>query len=314
LKILFISPRFEGGIGGHALRVAEKLREHGYDIKLMHVPHMPIKNIKNPSFAFFGSIKALFDKEKYDVVHAWNVPSAVVMKFVKAKKKVLSVHGVYAEQVEALHSNTTSSIVNATEEKLLRLADVLTTDSKLVQKTYKDKFGLDLIHLPAPLDTEKFKEIPEIQKIPNQIVYVGRDSFEKGTDILRSIENKINGKVVYCTNMPWKKAMTTLKASQILVVPSRMESLPQTIKEAFYLKTLVVATTVGDIPEIIKEKQTGILVKPNDAASLLVTINEVLARHGNYKEIIENAHDFVIKNLTWNSLLQKYLDFYKNLL
>ena len=280
----------------------------------MHVPHIPIKNIKNPSFALFGATKALFDREKYDVVHAWNVPSAVVMKFVKAKKKVLSVHGVYSEQVEALHSGTTSSVVKTTEEKLLRLADILTTDSKLVQKTYKEKFGLDLIHLPAPLDVEKFKEIPNVPKIPNQVAYVGRDSFEKGIDILKKIETKINGKVVYCTNLPWKEAMSVLKSSQILVVPSRMESLPQTIKEAFYLKTLVVATMVGDIPEIIKDRQTGMLVKPNDPDDLLLKINDALAQHMDHEKIIQNAYDFVTKNLTWDNLLSKYIEFYESLL
>ena len=33
MKILFIAPKFSGGIGGHAARVAEKLREYGFDIK-----------------------------------------------------------------------------------------------------------------------------------------------------------------------------------------------------------------------------------------------------------------------------------------
>jgi len=169
LKILYISPRYDGGIGGHAFRVAEKLRQHGFDIKLMHVPHVPIKNIKNPSFALLGSLKAAFDRERYDVVHAWNVPSAVVMKFIKAKKKILSVHGVYSEQINALHSSTTSSIVSSTEEKILKLADVITTDSKSVQKTYKEKLGLNFVYLPAPLDIEKFKEIPEVKKIENQV-------------------------------------------------------------------------------------------------------------------------------------------------
>ena len=83
MKILFISPRYEGGIGGHAFRVAEKLRDNGFDVKLMHAPYIPIKNIKNPSFAFFGTLKSLFDKEKYDAVHAWNVPSAFIMKNIK---------------------------------------------------------------------------------------------------------------------------------------------------------------------------------------------------------------------------------------
>jgi len=313
LKILYISPRYEGGIGGHAFRVAEKLRQHGFDVKLMHVPHIPIKNVKNPSFALFGAAKAAFDREKYDVVHAWNVPSAVVMKFVKAKKKVLSVHGMYSEQVDALHSNATSSVVGATEEKLLKIADVLTTDSKLVQKSYKGKLGLNFVYLPAPLDIEKFKEIPDVQKKPNQVIYIGRDSFEKGTDILKSIEGKINGKVIYCTNVPWKEAMTRLKESSVLVVPSRMESLPQTIKEAFYLKVPVVATSVGDIPEVVKNNVTGILLNPDDPQSLLESINQLLDDEEKAKQFSDAAHDLVIKNFSWDVLLPRYVEFYENL-
>ncbi len=313
MKILFISPRYEGGIGGHAFRVAEKLRENGYDVRLMHVPHIPIKNIKNPSFALFGATKALFDREKYDVVHAWNVPSAFVMKFIRAKKKVLSVHGVYSEQVEAIHSTATSEMVNLAESKVLRFADVLTTDSKLVQKTYKEKLGLDFVYLPAPLDTDKFKEIPHVKKKINQIVFIGRDSFEKGIDILRKIEPKINGNVVYCTNIPWMDAMISLKESTVLVVPSRMESLPQTIKEAFYLKIPVIATSVGDIPEIIKNDTTGILISPNDADKLLDAINNLLTDPEKIEKIINLAHDFVIRNFTWDVLLRKYVDFYESL-
>ena len=313
MKILFISPRYDGGIGGHAFRVAEKLREVGFDVKLMHVPHIPIKNLKNPSFAIFGIIKAIFDMEKYDVVHAWNVPSAFVMKFVKAKKKVLSVHGIYSEQIDVLHSTATSSMVGAAESKVLKFADVLTTDSKSVQKIYKEKLGLDFVYLPAPLDVEKFNEIPHVKKIENQIAYVGRDSFEKGTDILRSIEPQIKGKIVYCTNMSWIEAMKNLKTSSILVVPSRMESLPQSIKEAFFLKTPVVATSVGDIPEVIKNNETGILVPPNDPQSLLDAINSLLENKEKASKIAESAHDFIIKNFTWEKLISKYIDFYKNL-
>ena len=34
MKILFIAPKYSGGIGGHAFRVYEKLQDYGYDIKL----------------------------------------------------------------------------------------------------------------------------------------------------------------------------------------------------------------------------------------------------------------------------------------
>ncbi|MGI0004750.1 MAG: glycosyltransferase family 4 protein [Candidatus Nitrosotenuis sp.] len=313
MKILYISPRYEGGIGGHALRVAEKLRQHGLDVKLMHVPHIPIKNIKNPSFALFGAVKAALDREKYDVVHAWNVPSAFVMKFVKAKKKVLSVHGIYSEQVEALHSSTTSNVVNMAESKVLKFADVLTTDSKLVQRTYREKLGLDFVYLPAPLDPDKFKGIQNVPKIQNQIAYVGRDSFEKGTDILRDVEQQINGNVVYCTNVPWEDAMKTLKSSSILVIPSRMESLPQSIKEAFFLKIPVVATSVGDIPELVKNDVTGILIPPNDPLALAGAINSLLEQKEKASRLADAAYDLLTKSFTWDVLLSKYVDFYEKL-
>ncbi len=313
MKIIFISPRYEGGIGGHAFRVAEKLREYGYDIKLMHVPHVPIKNIKNPSFALFGATKALLDKEKYDVAHAWNVPSAFVMKFIKAKKKVLSVHGIYSDQVGALHSKTTSEMVNLAESKVLKFADVLTTDSKLVQKTYKEKYGLEFVYLPAPLDTKKFDDLPDVSKVKDQVAYVGRDSYEKGIDILKKIEPKIGGRVVYCTNLPWRDAMTVLKKSAILVVPSRMESLPQTIKEALYLKVPIIATKVGDIPLIIKNDETGILVPPNEPQQLLDAINSLLQQKEKASRLAEAGYDFIIKNMTWEVLLPKYVAFYEKL-
>ena len=313
MKILFISPRYEGGVGGHAFRVAEKLREHGFDVKLMYVSHIPIKNIKNPSFVLFGIVKAILDREKYDVVHAWNVPSALIMKFIRAKKKVLSVHGVYSEQVDALHSSTTSSVVNATEEKILQFADVLTTDSNLVQKTYKEKLGLDFVYLPAPLDVKKFDVIPDVEKIENQVAYVGRDSYEKGIDILKSIEPKISGKVIYCTNMPWEQAMKNLKASNVLVIPSRMESLPQTIKEAFFLRVPVVATSVGDIPNVIQNNITGILVPPNDPELLLDAVNSLLTQKEKAVKMTSLAYDFIKNNFTWKVLLPKYVEFYEKL-
>jgi len=87
MKILFICPRYSGGIGGHATRVAEKLRENGFEIKLMHAPHLPIKKLKNPTFAISSTIIAALSRKKYDVVHAFNIPSAFAMKYVKAKKK-----------------------------------------------------------------------------------------------------------------------------------------------------------------------------------------------------------------------------------
>jgi len=314
LKILIISPRYTGGIGGHASMLASKLIEYGFDVTKMNVPHIPIKNLKNPSFAVFGTLKGLFSRENYDIVHSFNLPSVFAMRYARGRKKILSLHGVFSEQIKTLHSSILSSIASNTETRVLKWVDRLTTDSHATQKSYKTKLGYDLEYLPSAIDTSKFNDLPEIRKIENQIVYVGRDSYEKGINILRKIEPEINGKVVYCTNLPWIEAMKTLSASVMLVVPSRMESLPTIIKEAFYLKIPVVATNVGGIPELISHNETGVLVDPENPKQLRDAINNLIEKKDLAKRLTLNAYDFVTKNLTWDSVLPKYIKFYENLL
>ena len=314
MNILFISPTYSGagGIGPHAFRVAEKLREIGYTIELMHVPHIPIKNLKNLSFSLFGTIKGISNKKTYDVVHAWNLPSAFIMKRIKSKKKILSVHGVYSKQVEMLHSKITSGIVTSQESQILDWADVLTTDSKSVQLEYKKKTGKYFEYLPAPLDKTKFEKIVNVEKNPKQIAYVGRDSFEKGIDILRKIESQINGSVKFCTDLPWYETMKILKSSEMLVVPSRTESIPQVIKEAFYLKVPVIATNVGGIPELVTHEKTGILVPSEEPEQLTIAINNLLDNDKTRRNIANNAFEFINNNFSWDVLLEKYTNLYES--
>lgn len=314
MKILFISPTFSGagGIGPHASRLAQKLGQEGHDVELMDVPHIPIKNLKNPSFSIFGTFKALANSKTYDVVHAWNVPSAFIMKHIKAKKKILSVHGVYSQQVKMLHSKLTSNIVTSKENQVLDYADVLTTDSKTVQLEYKKKLGKNFEYIPAPLDPKRFVDIPDMKKNLKQVVYLGRDSFEKGIDILKKIEPNIDGNVKYCTSLEWHKAMEILKSSQILVLPSRIESVPQSILEAFYLKIPVIATDVGGVHELVSNDKTGLLVTPNNSKELLEKVNYLLNDIELCNRLANNAHEFVLKNFSWEVLLPKYIELYEN--
>jgi len=314
MKLLFISPRFSGGIGGHAAMLADKLTEYGFEVKKMIIPHIPIKNLKNPSFALLSSLKGIVDREFFDIVHGFNIPSAYGMKYAKGKKKVLSVHGVFSEQVKSLHSKSITSVAKIVESQVLKWPDKLTTDSKYTQKLYKEKLDIDFDYLPSPLDVQKFNKIENVKKIENQVAYIGRDSYEKGIDILKKAESQINGNVVYCVDRSWEDAMRIIKSSSAVVVPSRMESLPTTIKEAFYLNVPVVATNVGGIPELVIDNETGLLVPSENPEKLADAVNELLSNTEKAKKLARNGNDFVKKNMTWDVILPKYIQFYKNLL
>ena len=314
MKFLFISPRYSGGIGGHAEMLANQLEHAGHTVTKMNVPHIPIKNLKNPSFAIFGTMMGMLSRENYDIVHAFNVPSAFAMRYAKGKKKVLSVHGMFSQQVNSIHSKALSSIASNTESKVLKWADKLTTDSKITQKIYKEKLGFDFNYLPSAIDTNKLDTIENVEKLEKQIIYLGRNSYEKGFDILKKIESKLHGNIVYCTDLLWEDAMIELKKSSLLVVPSRMESLPTNIKEAFYFKIPVIATDVGGIPELITNNYSGILVPSGNNIKLVTAINDLLSDSERSISIGNAGHNFIINNLTWKKVLPKYINFYTNLL
>ena len=119
---------------------------------------------------------------------------------------------------------------------------------------------------------------------------------------------------MYCTDRSWKDAMKIIKSSSIVVVPSRMESLPTTVKEAFYLNVPVIGTDVGGIPELIKNNETGIIVPPENSSKLAQAINELLSDKEKSEKLAINGNTFVKNNLTWNVVLPKYIQFYEDLL
>ena len=105
-----------------------------------------------------------------------------------------------------------------------------------------------------------------------------------------------------------------MKSSYVVVVPSRMESLPTTIKEAFFLKIPVVATNVGGIPELVKNNETGLLVPANNPQKLAESVNKLLENKQNANQLANSGYEFIIKNMTWDVILPKYIEFYENLL
>jgi glycosyltransferase involved in cell wall biosynthesis len=108
--------------------------------------------------------------------------------------------------------------------------------------------------------------------------------------------------------------MLRLKESNIVIIPSRMESIPQVIKEAFYLKVPIIATNVGGIPELITHEENGILIPPDNEQRLIEAINQLFLKKEFANDLAENGYKYVIKNLTWEALLPKYTKFYEDLL
>ncbi|MDP3963630.1 MAG: glycosyltransferase family 4 protein [bacterium] len=72
------------------------------------------------------------------------------------------------------------------------------------------------------------------------------------------------------------EAWRYLQAFDVFVLPSLKEGFPWVLLEAMAAEIPIVATSVGAVPEIIENKKSGIIVPPDDPASLVQGIAALL--------------------------------------
>lgn len=68
-----------------------------------------------------------------------------------------------------------------------------------------------------------------------------------------------------------------LAACDVFVLSSDREGLPVAVLEAMAASRAVVATAVGDLPRVVREGQTGLLVSPHDARALAEALIALLS-------------------------------------
>ncbi|MGH9434257.1 MAG: glycosyltransferase [Terriglobia bacterium] len=106
-----------------------------------------------------------------------------------------------------------------------------------------------------------------------RFVLVG-DGRERAGLELRVQKVGLAGKVMFLgrrTDVP-----EILKCSDLSVLPSWAEGLPNVVMESVAVGTPVVATRVGGTPEIIEDEVSGLLVPPRDPAALAAAIIRLL--------------------------------------
>jgi glycosyltransferase involved in cell wall biosynthesis len=154
VKILLISPT-QSGIGGiaqHVKGLTNFLENNSHEVEIISSENtftIPIKGLKNPSFMISSFLKSKFKKNQ-DIVHAHNIPAALAMKNASGKK-ILSLHGVFSQQIDQLHGKTTGNISKKYEQDALTWADAITVISKEAFDYYTS-LGYKVFQVPNALD------------------------------------------------------------------------------------------------------------------------------------------------------------------
>ena len=88
------------------------------------------------------------------------------------------------------------------------------------------------------------------------------------------------------------------------------ESFGVAIVEAMACAVPVVVTRVGGLPEVVSDKETGLVVEPNNPESASSAIEWLLQHKNEAKEMGQKARLHVVENYNWETCVQKMIDYY----
>ncbi|MFX1363416.1 MAG: glycosyltransferase family 4 protein [Promethearchaeota archaeon] len=145
----------------------------------------------------------------------------------------------------------------------------------------------------------KGEETPRLKKIAEELDLKKQVEFVGFTDI--KTRNKF------------------FKLSDVFVMPSivkkeSIEGFGIVFIEANYFYTPVIGTFSGGIIEAIQNKETGLLVKPNNLNDLVEKILYLYYNEKKRKIMGKKGHERVIKEFNWNFIIDDYIKLFENLL
>ena len=109
------------------------------------------------------------------------------------------------------------------------------------------------------------------------IVGQGTGILKRGINVRNAIDRAGLADQVIMAGYRWDTPDVYAACDMIVIASLRTEASPIVLREAFASGRPVIATKVGDIPEIIEHRQNGLLIEPGDAKALAAAILEFIS-------------------------------------
>lgn len=202
--------------------------------------------------------------------------------------------------------------------------------------------------IPNGVDDKTFhpnwnkEEIKEEFGIEGEVIlYVSRMSYRKGPHVLLNAFSQIkdatlvmagNGELSpflkaqakflgiedrtrFLGYVPTKELPKIFGMADIFVLPSiTAEAFGIVILEAMASGVPIIATTVGGIPEVIKESESGLLVPPSNELELKNAIEKLLNDESLRKWLGQNGRKAVEEKYSWNNVIKEIEKAYEEVL
>lgn len=352
-KILIVGPSSTKSKGGMSTVIGEILEDNElknkYDISAyeFYIDGTKFRVLLYSIWAIFKFI-VTGQAKKYDVyhIHAASYGSTfrkrIYLKIIKKYKKkvILHIHGAeYMVFFDKLSKKKKRQVIDT-----LQVADMVIALSNEWKNKFDNKFGLTNCYvLENGINTEKLAPaIVDTKKNQTSFVTLGRLGKRKGTyDLVDAIEiarKKVpnircylagDGEIDKFCNIiverglqnnievvgwaDFTKKLELLSKVSTVVLPSYNEGLPMSILEGMATGKAIISTTVGAIPEVVKE-ENGILIQPGDVQALADALVKCSTNLKMLEDMSQKNINKIYEQFSMKSMHLKLMSYYKQVI
>lgn len=129
-------------------------------------------------------------------------------------------------------------------------------------------------------------------------------------DVLRNRIGALGLDAVATLTGPRGDAVDVMAASDVFALTSDWEALPMVLLEAMGVETVVAATDVGGVRDVIHDGETGLVVPPCDAAAVAAAVGRLLDDDALRTRLAAGARELVKRRCSEQAMVEGYLDVY----
>lgn len=317
----------------------------GDNLEKYHLARIPVNLIKYKKGGVFDLLKAAIFIRKYcisnkiDIIHShhryFDLAAYIASRGLKVKT-VTSVHSkVKGKRILSYKADQLIAVGNEVKKHLINYFNVEEDRISVI-----NNFVIPELFNKKENDDQKekhnIKEKYNINKKALIVSFIGRFSKEKGIDNLLYAFKELSSKrddiilliigsgeeekwlseFIEANKLPAimvkaeQKIADYFNASDIIILPSRVDPFPLVMIEAGYFKKAFIGSRVDGIMEFIEDKTDGILISPEDTKAIIQSIElladnkELRLRYGN------KLYQKVISGYTPSKIFPKYMDIY----
>ena len=131
---------------------------------------------------------------------------------------------------------------------------------------------------------------------------------------------QLENKIVFLDKVPHAELVKYYSLADVFVLPSIINEFGETegfgvvLLEAMACGLAVIGSNVGGIPDIIKDGETGLLVRPKDPQDLSNQITRLLSDANLREKLVLNAQRLITDKFSWESIADRFMKIYRDAL